>query len=296
MPGVTGPSDKPTPTAHTRRCTVAPFSLEGAGTVAGVVTPVPSVRMVARVTEAEHVRHNREFWDSDADDYQAAHGADLDARPLAWGAFRIPEDELRVLGDVAYTDVLELGCGAAQWAIALADRGARPVGLDVSLGQLRHARSRAPLPLVNASGDRLPFRDSSFDLVFCDHGAPSFCDPAVLLPEVARVLRPRGVFAFCAAHPLLYLTWNGTKERQSRRLHLRYRDLGRIAFAEGTCDWVLPPGDWVRLFRTNGFVVENLIELCAPKHAKTTYDQFVTRQWAARWPAEWIWRVRHAPS
>ena len=88
---------------------------------------------------SDHQRHNREFWDADADDYQAVHGGDLSARALAWGAWRIPEAELGVLGDVGGLDVLELGCGAGQWSIALAARTARSVGLDQSIGQLKHA-------------------------------------------------------------------------------------------------------------------------------------------------------------
>ena len=39
--------------------------------------------------------------------------------------------------------VLELGCGAAQWSIALARRGARPVGLDLSESAIRHGRAVA---------------------------------------------------------------------------------------------------------------------------------------------------------
>ena len=75
--------------------------------------------------------------------------------------------------------MLELGCGAAQWAIALAARGARVIGLDVSHGaaRARTPRRSATLPLVQASGEQLPFADASFDVVFCDHGAISFCDP-----------------------------------------------------------------------------------------------------------------------
>ena len=87
----------------------------------------------------DHVRRNRAFWDADADDYQSAHGDVLARHPKAWGVWRIPEDELGVLGDAAGLDVLEYGCGAAQWSIALADDGARAVGLDQSTGQLRHA-------------------------------------------------------------------------------------------------------------------------------------------------------------
>jgi SAM-dependent methyltransferase len=240
----------------------------------------------------KHVRRNREFWNADADDYQDMHGEELARQPLAWGAFRAPESKLGVLGDVAHRDMLELGCGAAQWAIALRERGARAVGLDLSIAQLRHARTRDPLPLVNANGEQLPFRDAAFDIVFCDHGAVSFCDPSTVVPEVARVLRAGGLFAFCATHPLVYLTWDEARQRQSRRLRQTYDDLGLYDDGEGTVDWVLPAGEWLALLRAHGFVLEDLIELRAAKDATTTYGEFVPAKWARRWPAEWIWRAR----
>jgi SAM-dependent methyltransferase len=251
------------------------------------------------VPQPDHVAHNRNFWDADADAYQAAHGTDLAHRAEAWGSFRRPEAELDVLGDVAGRAVLELGCGAAQWSAALTRRGARVTGLDLSAVQLRHARDHcanenAPVALVLASAEQVPFAPASFDTVFCDHGAMSFCDPQKTVPEVARVLRPGGLFAFCATHPLVYLTWNREKERQARRLHLDYDALGRMDFDDGTIDWVLPPGAWIRLFRGHGFEVEDLIELRARADASTTYTDFVPPAWAQRWPAEQIWKVRLA--
>jgi len=240
-----------------------------------------------------HVAHNRKFWDTDAEAYQAAHGEALAAAPLAWGAYRVPESELRVLGDVRGRDVLELGCGAAQWSIGLAALGTRIVGLDLSTGQLSYARAAAPkLPLVLANGEHLPFARARFDVVFCDHGALSFCDPEMIVPECARILRPGGLLAFCAAHPLLYLTWNEEQQRQTRKLRIDYRELGRMEEETGTIDWALPPGAWIRILTTNGFVVENLIELCAGAHVSTTYEEFAPPKWARRWPAEWIWRAR----
>ena len=244
-----------------------------------------------------HERHNREFWDADADDYQAVHGGDLTARPLAWGAWRIPEAELGVLGDVAGLDVLELGCGAGQWSVALAQRAARSVGLDQSLVQLKHAvenldAARLTVPLVAASGEAVPFRDASFDVVFCDHGAMSFCDPEVTVPEVARLLRSGGRLAFCHAAPLVYLTWDERRERQDTRLHRSYFGLGRMELGDGTIDFQIPHGEWFRLFREHGFSVEDFIELRPPEDATTTYDDFTPHAWARRWPAEQLWKVR----
>jgi len=244
-----------------------------------------------------HERRNRAFWDADADDYQAAHADDLAAnRARAWGAFRIPESELRVLGSVTGLQVLEFGCGAAQWSIALAGDGAAPVGLDQSWAQLRHARrlqaaADVTFPLVVASGETTPFRDASFDLVFCDHGAMSFCDPAQSVPEVARLVHPGGRVVFCLATALLYLTYDWARERQDTRLHGDYFGMRRFDSGEGTVDFQVPYGEWLRLFRTHGLRVEDLIELRPSRDATTTYD-LVPRAWARHWPAEEIWSLR----
>src|SRR5262245_10134192 len=81
----------------------------------------------------EHERQNRASWNADADDYQARHGPELaDSGGVAWGTTQVPESELRILGDVSGKDILELGCGGAQWSIGLARLGARPVGIDLS--------------------------------------------------------------------------------------------------------------------------------------------------------------------
>lgn len=244
-----------------------------------------------------HVRRNRAFWDADADAYQERHGGALAGGATAWGVWRIPEAELGVLGDVRGRDVLELGCGAAQWTAALAQAGARAVGLDVSGAQLAHARAAAggpPLALVQADAERVPFADASFDVVFGDHGAMSFCDPRRTVPEVARVLRPGGTLAFCSATALHALTWDRARQVQSECLHADWFGMGRFDWGGGTVDFHLGYGEWIRLFRRHGLEVEDLVELRAPprRRARTTFDEFVPHAWARRWPAEEIWRLR----
>jgi SAM-dependent methyltransferase len=255
-----------------------------------------AAREIARAAR-DYERHNRAFWDADADDYQSAHGAHLAGAPLAWGAWRIPETELGVLGDLHGRDVLELGCGAAQWSTALTAAGVNAVGLDLSAGQLRHGRdhairARLEVPLVLASAERVPLRDESFDVVLSDHGAMSFCDPERTLPEAARLLRAGGLLAFCTSTPLLAMTWDTERERQTATLQRRYFGMRRLDFDEGTIDFVPPTGEWLRLFRRFGFEVDDLLELRAPKGGTTTYDDYVPYRWARRWPAEQIWKVR----
>jgi SAM-dependent methyltransferase len=242
---------------------------------------------------------NRAFWDEDADAYQAEHSAQLDGDTMGWGAWNLPEADLRVLGDVVGLDVLEYGCGAAQWAIKLAHVGATVTGLDQSRGQLRHAKARVraagvPVRLCCASATSAPFRDASFDLVFCDHGAMSFCDPYLTVPEVARMLRPGGLFAFSISTLLRNLCYPpGDPDAPiTRKLHGRWFGARAFDWGDGTIDYQIPPGEWIALFRANGLVVEDLLDLRPAKDATTTYGEYVDRKWARRWPAEELWRVR----
>lgn len=242
-----------------------------------------------------HERHNREFWDADADDYQAAHGAQL-GRGKRWGVWALPEEDLGILGDLRGLDVLEYGCGGAQWSVALASDGARPVGLDQSVMQLRHACKNLAaagiwFPLVCASGEAVPLDDGSFDVVFCDHGAMSFCDPDRSVPEVARLLRPGGRLVFNKATILHYLTWDEARDTAGRTLQHDYFASRVYASDGGTVDFQISYGEWIRLFGAHGLVVEDLVELRAPRDATSTYDM-TTRAWARRWPAEEVWKLR----
>jgi len=243
-----------------------------------------------------HVRKNRRYWEGVSEEYQRRHARQLNRfdRPR-WGVWAIPESRLRVLGEVRGLDVLEYGCGAGQWSIALARMGARPVGLDLSLNQLRHARelmrrARVAFPLVNGDAERTPFADGSFDVVMCDHGAMSFADPYRTVPEVARVLRPGGLFAFSHASPFHAACWDDGRDHVGTRLARDY--FGTRRWDGETVDFTLPYGGWIGLFRANGLEVEDLIEPRPGPRASTTYPWFAPLGWARRFPAESIWKLR----
>jgi ubiquinone/menaquinone biosynthesis C-methylase UbiE len=244
----------------------------------------------------DHARRNREFWDRQSDAYQERN-ADFIAAGRAWGTWQIPEDELQVLGDVAGKDMLELGCGAAEWSRALARAGARVTGLDNSEERLAHARraieaSGLDVRLIHASAESVPLPDDSFDVVMADHGAPSFADPYLVVPEVARLLRPGGLFAFSGASPLSWLAFDDAADTWSDRLQMDYFGMHRFDDTDGSVQFNLPTGEWIRLFRTNGFEIEDLIEVQPPDGAPSTYRTPDETAWARRWPMEQIWKVR----
>ncbi len=248
--------------------------------------------------DGDQARRNRGAWDADADDYQARHRETLPVTgPPTWGVWAQSDDDLEVLPELDGLDTLELGCGAGQWGVRLAARGARVIGLDNSMGQLRHApavfdRAGLRFPLVQADAEHLPFADASFDLVACDFGAMTFTDPDVTVPEVARVLRPGGWFAFITLHPLDWVAWDNQAETTSERFMNPYFDQHAFVDEDGTVNFALTIADWITLFRDNGFSIEQCIETRAPDEATSTYRTPQDHAWHRQWPGELIWKVR----
>jgi SAM-dependent methyltransferase len=238
--------------------------------------------------------HNRAVWDRRADDYQAQHCEFIGRPEPRWGMWQLPESELEILGDVAGKDVLELGCGAAQWSILLAAQGAHCVGLDNSARQLEHARAAgADFPLVHASAEEVPLPGASFDVVFCDHGGTTFADPYRTVPEAARLLRPGGLLAFSHSAPFTMCCWSDDWERVERSLTRPYFGMHRFDDdPEEPVEYNLPYGEWIRLFRENGFRIEALVEIRPPDGAETTYRSADETEWARSWPMEEIWKCR----
>ena len=255
-------------------------------------------RSRARRAARDHVRANLDLWERQSEGYDRRFAPVLSGRnAMAWGMCRLPESQLRLLGDPKGRDTLEVGCGAARWSIGLARRGARAVGLDLSPTQLGHARrllarSRAKVRLVRGDAERLPFDASTFDVVFSDWGAMTFCDPYRTVPEAARVLRRGGHLVFATSSPFRVVSQQRRTDRMVRRLLVDYFGMHRITYRGGEVNFTLPYGEWIRLFSSHGLVVESLLETRPPPGATSLYLRPSEIEWARHWPLESIWRVR----
>ena len=245
-------------------------------------------------------RRNRRGWESSSASYERRHRRALQvAGGKSWGLYRVPERRLRLLGAVRGRSVLELGCGSATWSVALAREGAEATAMDFSRSRLLQARenvrrARAPVRLLEANAERLPFRAGVFDLVFCDWGAMTFAEPARTVPEVARVLRDEGRFVFASSSPFRMVTQRRPNGRLGKTLRYDYFPLGRIVFREGT-EHTRSYSAWIRLFRENGLEIERLEEIPAPPGPPSTYLSRRDMAWGRRWPLESIWALRKPP-
>jgi SAM-dependent methyltransferase len=149
-------------------------------------------------------------------------------------------------------------------------------------------------PLIHGDAEALPFSDRSFDLVVSEYGASIWCDPYAWIPEAARVLRPNGELIYLVNGTILMLCVPDLEAEgpAGDRLRRNYFGMHRFEWPDdGTVEFHLGYGEWVRLLRDTGFEVTGLLELRPPEGATTRYP-FVTEAWARRWPSEQIWKAR----
>lgn len=246
-------------------------------------------------------KKNRAVWDRISQSYEVQHRKTLGGKnPMGWGFWHRPEKNLRLLGEVRGKDVLELGCGAARWSVALSQRGARVVGLDLSSKRLEQARAEmkkagVEFPLLEASAESVPLPDESFDVVFSDWGAMTFANPRRTIPEVSRLLRPGGILVFTNSSVFRSVSHDRRRDRLGKTLLYDYFDLHRISFPDGV-EHQLTMGEWIATFRANGLLVESLLELRPPPRARSSYLSLAEERWARHWPLEVIWKLRKSVS
>ena len=248
-----------------------------------------------------HVERNRSVWTKYAPDF-AERAPHAWGGEFEWGVWHLPEDEVGALPDVAGMDTIELGCGTGYISAWLARRGARPVGIDITPAQLETARRMQAefgleFPLIEASAEDVPLPDGSFDLAISEYGASIWADPYRWVPEAARLLRPGGWLVFLVNGTIEILCSHDEEKPPGPELLRPYFGMHRFEWdGTGGIEFHLGYGDWIRLFRANGFTVENLIEIQAPAEGEPhVYEALADREWARRWPSEEIWVARKRP-
>jgi SAM-dependent methyltransferase len=127
-------------------------------------------------------------------------------------------------GRPAAPRVLDLGCGAGHSVdlFRSLEPRVRWTGADIDESPEVAERTRTDARFVTFDGERLPFPDANFDVVYCKQVLEHVHRPRPLLAEVARVLAPGGWFAGSTSHLEAFHSrslWNYTPYGLMELLH-----------------------------------------------------------------------------
>ena len=205
--------------------------------------PKPTVRF-----DADSVR---ESWDRVADVYtqSQASGGDYYRYEFFGPA------QLALCGDVGGLSILDVGCGNGYFARALARRGARVIGIDISPRMIEHAKQQEtgePLGIeyrvLDAAVLPAGFTMRSFDMVTSCMALQDMPGVDKVLGGVYALLRPGRRFVASITHPCTdtpFREWERDESGAKRWLCIdRY-------FERGSFEYTL--SEWGREFTTEGF-------------------------------------------
>jgi len=194
---------------------------------------------------AEGVAVARDYYDSDEADgfYSAVWGGEdihiglYDTTDDIREASRLTVERLAgKLGDLAGRRMIDLGAGYGGAARVLGgERGAHVTCLNLSTVENERNRKlteaaglSSRIEVVDGSYDAMPFGDASFDIAWSQDAILHAPDRGAVLDEVARVLKPGGLFAFHDPMQADGLTDTTALQPIYDRIHLP--DLASIGF------------------------------------------------------------------
>jgi len=111
----------------------------------------------------------------------------------------------------------------------------------------------------------------------------------VPVAEAARVLRLGGRLLFVRGTPLLLMAYRTDDHNAPAEWHDDDENVDAIEFN-------LTHGDMIRLLRSNGLEIEDLLEVRAPDEWAPMNNADVSWEWARRWPSVEAWKARKVRS
>ncbi len=208
-------------------------------------------------------KETKKWWESTSDYYQKETKIPID---IHYGPGSPNENKLKLLGDINGKNILEIGCGGAQCGVAMAKKGAKVIGIDISEEQLKFAKKLAIKNKVNVKfyqGDirKLPqIKSNSQDIVFSAFALHYIDNLLICFREVNRVLKNNGTFVFSFPHPFYR-----TIDSNTLKIKESYFKTGKITkiFSDPTKKFVAynyTTSELYNLLIKSGFYVEQILE------------------------------------
>lgn len=232
--------------------------------------------------------HTRKMYDHYGQEYQKTRKQKDKSR--LFNEFLEVPCMVKAVGDVQDKRLLDVGCGAGVHLKKYLKKGARCFGVDQSKTMIELAKKNCPqVEFKVASIDKLPYKDSSFDIVTASLCIDYIDDLRKVFKEISRVLKKGGKFLYSNESPI-----SSARERYEDE-DFKIVGIGKFvdkktgklislgsAWKEGVHEWDMLPGmkmkTYHKTFRTqllalrdSGFELVDLID-CKPTEGFKKHD------------------------
>jgi 2-polyprenyl-6-hydroxyphenyl methylase/3-demethylubiquinone-9 3-methyltransferase len=151
----------------------------------------------AQVNNDIYRRLGHSWWDDDVGEFSTLR---FWINPVRFGYFERVLKREKVL-ERGQRSLLDVGCGGGLLAEEFARAGFEVTGIDPAPESIETARAHASasglcIDYQTGSGEHLPFPEGSFDYVACCDVLEHVDDVDRVIGEIARVLRPSGLFFY----------------------------------------------------------------------------------------------------
>ena len=121
---------------------------------------------------------------------------------------KIEKELCRLIELNNYKNILEAGCGTGKWISSIEAKRRKIFGLDYSFDMMKIAKEeKSQLNLVNADAVYIPFKNNSFNLIFCVNAIHHFPDKEKFIKESNRTLSNKGMLAVFGVDPHIDKAW-----------------------------------------------------------------------------------------
>jgi len=213
----------------------------------------------------------RKAWNKIARHYHRRYEISTDT--IHYGPLCPGEDKLGLMGDLQGREVVDLGCGCGQNAIALAKAGARVTAIDFAEEQIQQARQSAQehgrqIDFHAADISDLTFlSDSKFDLAISSCAISFVESPESVFSEIYRILKTGGIFILADMNPLQYIL---DENEEGVEFNHRYPsepflikwgwEFDELANTPRFQHYVRSIPEYVNKLIESGFVIEKILE------------------------------------
>ena len=202
---------------------------------------------------------------------------------------------LKILGNVRGKKILDWECGTGIYAKILTRKGAIVNGIDISEKEIEIAKKENPkINFKVGNAQKLPYKNNKFDIVL-SLALAHLKNWNVVLKEIRRVLKPKGIFVFSEGNPVsdcIRLKANKKIEITRNYFDEKTKVLAEMWNGAQNIWYHKTYGTIIKILRKNGFELLDYEDAFPTKKSKKIFPQDYSKTSLLPYFCTWKWKVK----